>query len=59
VATNTREPGTENLAARYACADWARDRFAEVLGQVHYAKDTIIVGKQGEPMVAAILKAAR
>lgn len=32
----------------------ARDRFAEVLGQVHYGKDTIIVEKQGKPMVAVI-----
>ncbi len=32
----------------------ARDRFAEVLGQVHYGKDTIMVEKQGKPMVAVI-----
>ena len=32
----------------------ARDRFAEVLGQVHYGKETIIVEKQGKPMVAVI-----
>ena len=32
----------------------ARDRFAEVLGQVHYGKDTIIVEKQGKPVVAVI-----
>lgn len=32
----------------------ARDRFAEVLGQVHYGKDTVIVEKQGKPMVAVI-----
>ncbi len=32
----------------------ARDRFAEMLGQVHYGKDTVIVEKQGKPMVAVI-----
>ena len=32
----------------------ARDRFAEVLGQVQYGKDTIIVEKQGKPVVAVI-----
>ena len=32
----------------------ARDRFAEVLGQVHYGKNTIIVEKQGKPIVAVI-----
>jgi prevent-host-death family protein len=32
----------------------ARDRFAEILGQVHFGKDTIIVEKQGKPMVAVI-----
>jgi prevent-host-death family protein len=32
----------------------ARDRFAELLGQVHYGKDTVIVEKQGKPMVAVI-----
>ena len=32
----------------------ARDRFAEVLGQVHYGKETVIVEKQGKPMVAVI-----
>lgn len=35
-------------------AKQARDRFAEMLGQVHYGKDTIIVEKQGKPMVAVI-----
>lgn len=35
-------------------AKQARDRFAEVLGQVHYGKNTIIVEKQGKPMVAVI-----
>lgn len=35
-------------------AKQARDRFAELLGQVHYGKDTIIVEKQGKPMVAVI-----
>ena len=32
----------------------ARDRFAEVLGHVHYGKTTVIVEKQGKPMVAVI-----
>lgn len=32
----------------------ARDRFAEILGQVHFGKDTVIVEKQGKPMVAVI-----
>jgi prevent-host-death family protein len=32
----------------------ARDRFAELLGQVHYGKDTVIVEKQGKPVVAVI-----
>lgn len=32
----------------------ARDRFAEILGQVRYGKDTIVVEKQGKPMVAVI-----
>lgn len=31
-----------------------RDRFADVLGQVHYGKDTVIVEKQGKPIVAII-----
>lgn len=35
-------------------AKQARDHFAEVLGQVHYGKNTIIVEKQGKPMVAVI-----
>jgi len=32
----------------------ARDHFAEVLGQVSYGKDTIIVEKQGKPVVVVI-----
>jgi prevent-host-death family protein len=32
----------------------ARDRFSEVLGQVQYGKDTIIIEKQGKPVVAVI-----
>jgi len=32
----------------------ARDRFAELLGQVQYGKDTVIVEKQGKPVVAVI-----
>ena len=32
----------------------ARNRFAELLGQVQYGKDTIIVEKQGKPVVAVI-----
>lgn len=39
---------------RKMSAKEARDRFAEVLGQVHYGKDTVIVEKQGKPMVAVI-----
>ena len=32
----------------------ARNRFAELLGQVQYGKDTVIVEKQGKPVVAVI-----
>lgn len=32
----------------------ARDRFAQVLGMVHYGKDTVIVEKQGKPVAAVI-----
>ena len=32
----------------------ARERFADLLGQVHYGKDTVIVEKQGKPVVAVI-----
>ncbi len=32
----------------------ARERFAELLGQVHYGKDTVIVEKQGKPVAAVI-----
>jgi len=32
----------------------ARDRFAEVLGQVQYGKDAVIVEKQGKPVAAVI-----
>lgn len=32
----------------------ARERFAEILGQVHYGKDTVIVEKQGTPVAAVI-----
>jgi prevent-host-death family protein len=32
----------------------ARDRFSEILGQVHYGKDTVIVEKQGKPVAAVI-----
>jgi prevent-host-death family protein len=32
----------------------ARSRFAELLGQVQYGKDTVIVEKQGKPVVAVI-----
>jgi len=39
---------------RRMSAKEARDRFAELLGQVYYGKDTIIVQKQGKPMVAVI-----
>lgn len=39
---------------RKMSAKEARDRFAEVLGQVHYGKDTVIVEKQGKPVVAVI-----
>jgi prevent-host-death family protein len=39
---------------RRLSAKEARDRFAEVLGQVQYGKDTIIVEKQGKPVAAVI-----
>lgn len=39
---------------RRLSAKEARDRFAEVLGQVHFGKDTVIVEKQGKPVVAVI-----
>lgn len=39
---------------RRMSAKQARDRFAEVLGQVHYGKNIIIVEKQGKPIVAVI-----
>jgi prevent-host-death family protein len=32
----------------------ARDRFAEILGQVHFGKDTVIVEKAGKPVAAVI-----
>lgn len=32
----------------------ARARLAEILGAVHYGKDTVIVEKQGKPMVAVV-----
>ena len=32
----------------------ARGRFAEVLGQVQYGKDTVIIEKQGKAVVAVI-----
>jgi len=32
----------------------ARNSFSEILGMVHYGKDTVIVEKQGKPMVAVI-----
>jgi prevent-host-death family protein len=35
-------------------AKQARDRFAEILGQVHFGKDTVIIEKQGKPVVAVI-----
>jgi len=32
----------------------ARERFAELLGQVHYGKDAVIIEKQGKPVAAVI-----
>jgi prevent-host-death family protein len=32
----------------------ARNTFATLLGQVHFGKDTVIVQKQGKPVVAVI-----
>jgi len=39
---------------RRLSAKEARDRFSEILGQVHYGKDTVIVEKQGKPVAAVI-----
>ncbi len=39
---------------RRLSAKEARDRFAEILGQVHFGKDTVIVEKQGKPVAAVI-----
>ncbi|NKQ37059.1 MAG: type II toxin-antitoxin system Phd/YefM family antitoxin [Chloroflexi bacterium] len=32
----------------------ARNKFADLMGQVHYGKETIIVERSGKPMVAMI-----
>lgn len=32
----------------------ARNSFSEILGMVYYGKDTVIVERQGKPMVAVI-----
>lgn len=32
----------------------ARNHFSQILGMVHYGKDTVIVEKQGKPVVAVI-----
>jgi PHD/YefM family antitoxin component YafN of YafNO toxin-antitoxin module len=39
---------------RRLSAKEARDRFAEILGQVHFGKDTVIVEKQGKAVAAVI-----
>jgi prevent-host-death family protein len=39
---------------RRLSAKEARDRFAEILGQVHFGKDTVIVEKAGKPVAAVI-----
>ena len=39
---------------RRMSAKEARERFAEILGKVHFGKDAVIVEKQGKPMVAII-----
>jgi prevent-host-death family protein len=43
-----------NFMVKRMSAKEARDRFAQVLGMVHYGKDTVIVEKQGKPVVAVI-----
>jgi prevent-host-death family protein len=40
--------------AKRMSAKEARNRFAEVLSQVQYGQDTIIIEKQGKPVVAVI-----
>ena len=32
----------------------ARNKFADLMGQVHYGKETVIVERSGKPMVAMI-----
>jgi prevent-host-death family protein len=51
--TGTQEERRGAVIKRMSAKE-ARDRFAEILGDVHYGKNTIIVEKQGKPMVAVI-----
>ncbi len=41
------------MAKRISAKD-ARVQFSEIMGRVHYGKETVIVEKQGKPMVAII-----
>ena len=41
------------MAKRISAKD-ARAQFSEILGRVHFGKETVIVEKQGKPMAAII-----
>jgi prevent-host-death family protein len=41
------------MAKRMSAKD-ARAQFSEILGMVHFGKETVIVEKQGKPVVAVI-----
>ncbi len=41
------------MAKRISAKD-ARTQFSEILGRVHFGKETVIVEKQGKPMAAII-----
>ncbi|HID53492.1 MAG TPA: type II toxin-antitoxin system Phd/YefM family antitoxin [Anaerolineae bacterium] len=44
----------ENIMSIHVGAREARNKFADLMGQVHYGKETIIVERSGKPMVAMI-----
>jgi prevent-host-death family protein len=42
------------MATKHIGAREARDKFADLMGEVHYGRETVIIERSGKPMVAVI-----
>jgi prevent-host-death family protein len=54
MAHQTRTPAAAMGNARHVGAREARAQFADLLGQVHYGNQTVIIERAGKPMAALV-----